>query len=157
MKYIELTQGKRTMVDDEDYNELSKYKWYARKTGKKYYVLRHFYAGKKQYKHILLHRMIMNTPDGMCTDHINGDGLDNRKSNLRICTISENLMNRGSQKNNASGLKGAYYNKRAKNWQSYIKAENKNIYLGSFRSKEQAHDAYCEASKKYHGEFANTG
>jgi hypothetical protein len=102
---------------------------------------------------ITLHRFIMNIPKEMEVDHINGDTLDNRKVNLRVCTKSENNCNRKINQNNTSGYKGVSYKMSRHKWCAKIGVNNKNIHLGYFDSPEEAYAAYCIASKKYHGEF----
>ena len=113
MKKITLTQGKETIVDDDDYEILMEHKWYAHKSSRK---KDKFYAermapvdsnGKQKIIHI--HRVIINAPKGMQVDHINGNPLDNRRENLRICTNQQNGMNRGKPKDNTSGYKGVTY------------------------------------------------
>ena len=100
-----------------------------------------------------LHRIIMGEPDGMDVDHIDGDPLNNRRSNLRICTHNENMTNRKISKNNTSGFKGVYWSKRDNNWRSQIKYNNKRIHLGCFDSLEEATKARKDAEEKYFGEF----
>jgi hypothetical protein len=155
MKYIELTKGQRTMVDDEDYNELNKYRWCAHKSpsNKTYYAIRFSYVEGKQ-KRLHMHRVIMNTPDGMFTDHINGNGLDNRKYNLRICTNSQNQHNTGLRTDNTSGYKGVSWHKKDKKWLTAIQINKKRVYLGSFETAENAYTAYCNKAKEVRGEFA---
>lgn len=147
MKRIKLTQGKFALVDDADYEMLNKWKWCAIKSGKNFYAQR--------YHSIIMHREILQTPKGLETDHIDGNGLNNQRSNLRIATHSQNGKNRGKCNNNTSGFKGVSWNKKNKRWQANIKINGKRKYLGEFTSKELAHIAYCEACTKYHGEFAN--
>lgn len=101
-----------------------------------------------------LHRLIMNAPNGMAVDHINGNIADNRKSNLRICVNSENLRNRGAQRNNTSGYKGVSWCKQSNKWRSSICLNKKRIYLGLFTNKLDAANAYNQAAIKYFGEFA---
>ena len=132
-----------SLVDDNDFEKLSKYNWsysngYAERVVTK--------------KRIKMHRVIMNTPDEMETDHINGDKLDNRKENLRICTHAENQMNVGKQKNNTSGYKGVL--KSGSKWNSVIMLNGKSIYLGRSEDKVYLAKLYDEAAKKYYGEFA---
>ncbi len=151
MRSIELTQGKVTYVDDEDFVALNKFKWCARKNRKVFYAIRR--SGNKTEQ---MHAVIMKTPKGLQTDHIDGDGLNNQRSNLRVCTQSENRMNTGGYKNNKSGFRGVYWKAETKKWAAQITAGGKQFSLGYFKTKELAHEAYCRACVKYHGEFART-
>lgn len=103
MKQIPLTKGRFAIVDDEDFEELNRYKWYSDHKG---YAARNspYVNGKRHV--IWMHRVIAGTPAGMETDHINGIKNDNRRSNLRIATTVQNAMNRGLSKNNTSGYRG---------------------------------------------------
>lgn len=148
MKRIKLTQGKYTLVDDDDFTELNKNKWYAKKAG------RTFYATRNE-KGIRMHRVIMNPPKNMEVDHKDGDGLNNQKSNLRICTHSQNAKNKGKRKSNKSGYKGVCWDEHSKKWHAQIVFNKKTKHLGKFTSKLLAYEAYCKACKKYHGEFYN--
>lgn len=93
---------------------------------------------------------------GKIVDHKNGNTLDNKKCNLRICTNKENVRNQKINKRNTTGYKGVSYNKRDKKYAAYIKVDGKKISLGYYLSLEVAHEAYCNASKKYHVEFGRT-
>jgi len=97
----------------------------------------------------------MNPTGKKEVDHIDGNGLNNKKSNLRLCTNNQNLYNRAKCKNNTSGFKGVKWKKDSKKWVAAINVNNKRIYLGQYTSKIKAHEAYVAACKKYHGEFAN--
>lgn len=147
------------MVDDEDYEELSKYKWYVQKAkaGNIYYASRNLPKKHAPDKHgcILMHRTIMNTPAGMKTDHIDHDGLNNQKNNLRICTHAENLRNTRIRSDNASGLKGVCFDKINKKWRANIWLNGKQKNLGRFLTKNEARQAYKKASIKYYREFAS--
>lgn len=103
---------------------------------------------------IFMHRVILNTPLGYETDHSNGDGLDNRKENLRIATASQNKWNRNKYKNNTSGYKGVSWEKDRGRWRAYIILKTERIHLGYFNDKHEAARAYNAAAIKYHGEFA---
>lgn len=146
MKLIPLTQGKSTVVDDDDYELLSLRKWHYLKIG--------YAARRTEEQYIYMHREIMSAPTGMEVDHINGDGLDNRRSNLRVCTHAENMRNRKLAKDNTSGYIGVTWNKERSKWQSQIGVSGKNINIGCFPAIEDAARAYNEAAKKYFGEFA---
>jgi hypothetical protein len=153
MKVIKVSQGFHTLVDDDDYNNLNVFNWLPQKLSKTVYA-RKQEKGKFQY----MHRIIMNAKKGEIVDHKNGDGLDNRKFNLRKCTRSENGCNRGKDKDNSSGYKGVQYitnkQKRVKRWVATITKNKRNICVGYFHTKEEAALAWNEAAKKYHGEFA---
>jgi AP2 domain-containing protein/HNH endonuclease len=101
-----------------------------------------------------LHRLIMNAPADKEVDHINGDTLDNRRCNLRICSHKENLRNQKLPKNSKSGYKGVTWYKRIKKWRSHIRLNKKQIHLGYFDDIKLAANAYNEAAIKYFGEFA---
>ena len=150
MKEIKLTQGKVALIDDEDYEMVSKLKWYAMKTSNKFYVA----SSNNKY----LHRFIMNVTDSnIKVDHINGDTLDNRRSNLRLCSHRENIRNCVISKNNTIGYKGIWIRNdgRKKKYAAEITFNYKRIKLGSFYTLEEAAEAYNEAALKYHGEYSN--
>jgi len=155
MKKIALTQDKFALVDDDDFEKINKYKWHVRKDRNKWYALRDIGKPGKR-KHIHMHRFIMNTPEGMETDHINNDGLDNRKSNLRVCTKNQNMHNAEKRADNTSGMKGVYWHKAAKRWHVRIKVNKKYISLGYFDNIEDAGMEYDYAAVKYFEEFAKT-
>ena len=159
-----LTQGKETLVDDEDYEMLMEHKWFANKDDKsgKFYVKRKspIDSNGKQ-KTICMHRVITNAPKGKQIDHINGNPLDNRKENLRTCTNQQNQMNRGKQNNNKSGYKGVRYMKKRKGminehfkpWVAQIKHNQKDIYLGMYKTKEEAALVYNKKAIELFGEY----
>jgi len=161
MKTIPLTKGYFTKVDDEDYEEFASVRWYTAiiKGKNRVYprarrAIRNVHGGKRQ-KFIWLSREIVNAPKGKWVDHINGDTLDNRKSNLRICTPSGNAANREKPITNTSGYKGVRKaNSRKNGWRAQIKVDGKFKHLGNFSSKKDAARAYNKAAKKYRGEFA---
>lgn len=151
MKKIFLTQGKYALVDDEDFEWLNQWKWnYDNTTG---YARRVQLIACKQIT-IYLHRYLMNVKKGLYTDHINGDKLNNCKSNLRICSQFINILNRNKlNKNNTSGFKGVSWNKLRNKWHVGIWLKRKNIHIGYFDNIVRAAKAYDLASIKYHGEF----
>ena len=158
MKQIELTQGKFAIVDDEDYKYLNQWKWCFITAGYAQRV-KHISGSKKNrvLEHILLHRVLMNCSKGQQVDHINGDGLDNRRENLRISTQAQNVRNKGFSKNNTSGYKGVIFIKsgtRSKRWTARLTYNYKPISLGYFDTSIEAAIAYNKAASIYFGEFA---
>lgn len=149
MKVIKLTQGRFTLVDDQDHETFGKVKWCVSNG----YVARGV-GGRKNRKTLLLHKEIMKTPKGMDTDHINGDKLDNRRENLRIATRSQNMANLANPINNKSGYKGVIWYKRDKNWRAFIKVDYKQIHLGYFDDKTEAAKAYNLAALEKYGKYA---
>ena len=150
MKIVKLTNGKDCLVDDEDFEELNSFTWYEGTGG---YAKRHKRINGKLTT-IIMHRFISKCPENKIIDHINQNTLDNRKSNLRIADKSKNSMNRGKQKNNSSGYKGVYYDKRHNHYDSYITCNKKRTYLGSFKTAIEAAKAYNEAALIMHGKFS---
>lgn len=152
---IPLTQGKFAIVDAEDYEALSQSKWFYHGG---YASRQIFDATKKSKKRQLrMHRLINRTRDGFDTDHINGDGLDNRKSNLRTATHAQNGRNQKTNKNNKLGVKGVSRRTKARGGNAYVAQivlNYRKIYLGVFATIGEAAQAYIDAAKKYHGEFA---
>src|SRR3990167_2296798 len=151
MKEIPLTLGKVAIVDDGDFKKTNQHKWYAHKEGNT------FYARRTRFPNNFfgMHREILglDQENKQWADHINGDGLDNRKSNLRICDRSQNQMNRKKNKfrnfiNCTSIYKGVRLNKGK--WQARIGADGKQIYLGMFKNEKSAAMAYNEAAIKLH-------
>lgn len=151
MKRIELTQGHVAVVDAEDFEELNKYNWQARV--QTYTGL--FRAKRSENKkEIDMAREIMNCPPGLEVDHINGDLLDNRRCNLRICTHGENMRNRRLQRNNTSGYRGVHYFKRDGRYVAYIYLNGQKIHIGSYKTGIDAAMAYNAHARDLHGEFA---
>jgi hypothetical protein len=157
MSEIPLTQGKVAIVSDEDYERIASHKWCAEwsEDTRKYYAARKVRLGRKQYL-IRMHREVLGLAKGdkASVDHINGDGLDNRKLNLRLATCSENMRNRGKQANNKSGYKGVCWNAWRGKWMASIRHLRRSYYLGLFDDPSDAHAAYCRKSIELHGEFA---
>jgi len=155
MRTIKLTQNKHTLVDDEDFEVLSKYKWcyHKKKTDYTGYAVRSVRISRNKIETITLHSCVLNIPIGMVVDHINRDGLDNRKENLRIATVSQNAFNRKLSKNNKSGYKGVSWNKGSKKWQVFIIEGGKNRNLGSYDKVEDAAKVYNDFSIQLHKEF----
>lgn len=152
MKEILLTKNSVCLVDDEDYSALAKYKWQKHSGG--YAVRSHWITGGKgKTNQVYMHRAIMGVIDAKKqVDHINGNKLDNRKVNLRICTESQNKRN--SSKRAHLEYKGVYFVPKLGKFKASITFDRKTHHLGVFMSQKVAAQAYDKAAKKYFGEFA---
>lgn len=155
MKKIPLSKGKYTIVDDGDFEQLSAWKWHTNARG---YAMRTTHtrdADNKRICHkVYMHRQIINTPDGMLTDHINGDKLDNRRENLRVVTVKQNNWNTGIPSHNSTGVKGVYW--RANRWEAAISQNNRKVHLGRFVNQSEAVQAYNKAALKLRGQYVRT-
>ena len=154
---IPLTQGKYAIVDPADYRHLVKYKWHAAKKDHTYYAVRTICTDSGP-KNIQMHRCVCKAPQNMFVDHINHNGLDDRKENLRPATHAQNMRNRPKCDNRAyvSKYKGVshYTGKGKKRWKAKIQSDGRSVFLGYFNDEIRAAEAYDRAAKKYHGEFA---
>lgn len=157
MKTIQLTQGQVALVDDEDYDWLNQWKWYALKDSHTWYAIRairNIGPGHRQ-KSLKMHRVILGITDpSIKGDHKDGNGLNNQRSNLRIANNAQNVRN-SRLKPNQTGYRGVYLTKRKKNpYKSSIMVLGKYIQLGVFPNIIDAAKAYDNAARLYHGEFA---
>ena len=147
MREIPLASGKGVaIVDDEWYPLLSQYKWHLTTKG---YVERSIKPGHG----VMMHRVVNMTPPGLITDHVNGNKLDNRASNLRACTNAENTQSR-KHKSGKSGFIGVSEIPSSGRWQVSICHNYKSVYIGSFDKAEDAARAYDVKARELHGEFA---
>jgi hypothetical protein len=148
-KLVPLTQGHFAIIDDEDHQRVSQYKW----TYDKGYVVRKETTSEGCRK-ILLHRFITSAPHGSDVDHQNGNPLDNTKQNLRICTRSQNSMNRGPVPKSTSKYKGVFWHKRDLRWIAKITVKGKQTELGRTTDETEAAKLYDRAALIHFGEFA---
>lgn len=152
MKFISLTNGGRAIVDDADYPALSMHKWRRADSsaGHLSYVARTLPDHKTV---VLMHREIMRAEKGVAVDHKSGDGLDNRRSNLRTCTHTQNLRNQQSRRG-TSRFKGVMWNKRKGCWNTQICVAGRKIGRKHFKVEEDAARFYDSMATKYFGAFA---
>lgn len=149
---IRFGKDKYILIDDEDYDKVKGLCLYS--SGRNGYV-----KLKHNGKAVFLHRFLLGLKedDKYLVDHKNGDKLDNRKANLRLCTKAENAHNiRKLSQHNSSGYKGVFFDKYGDRWRAKIQYMGKSIFLGSFKSALEAAKAYDRAAKQYFGEFACT-
>ncbi|AUM66407.1 HNH endonuclease [Brevibacillus laterosporus] len=150
---ITLTKGKVAIVDDLDYKSLSRYKWHYVSSGYAGRSIHHKGTGAKSF--ILMHRKIVKAPVGKVVDHINGNKLDNRRSNLRIVDQTKNQANRQHlNRNNKSGFRGVSWSKAAEKWESCVMYLGKKIYLGIYESPVDAAIAYNTKASELFGDCA---
>lgn len=152
-----MAQPQYAKVAPADYDRLRKYEWFAQK-GKNCFYARGRLVGSKtgEEKLTYMHQKIIEVPKGMVVDHINHDGMDNRRASIRAATRAQNIRNRKKfAKSSGSKYKGIYWRKKTRKWEAQITFERKKIFLGCFRSEIDAAKAYDRAAIKYHGEFAS--
>lgn len=143
MKEILLTKGFKATVDSEDFDFLSKKKWF----------FSNGYAKNKSRNSVYMHRLILSPKKEEYVDHINGDKLDNRRVNLRICTMSQNLANQKLSRANTSGYKGVSFHKILGYWTATLKVKGLNK-VKYFKNKEDAALGYNGLARRYFGDFA---
>lgn len=152
--YILLSRGKEAICDIIDFDLVSGHNWCAQKGRRTFYALTNVRTNGGQAS-VMIHRMILNPSNSRVqVDHVDGNGLNNRRNNLRLCSSSGNNKNRRLNINSSSGFKGVSWHKSTKKWQAYIKLNDKQIYLGSFAAKESAALAYNKAAKEFHHVYA---
>lgn len=154
MKQIPLLNGGHATVSDEDYPYLSRFVWKKRNTpGSKTWYARRWDG--TQRKEVPMHREVMGHPEGLFVDHIDGDGLNNTRENLRACVHAENMRNqRHDRVNNSSGYKGVTWYEPSQLWRAQISLNGKRMSLGYFKTKEEAAICYNHSATKLFGEFA---
>lgn len=151
MKQVPLTKGMVALVDDEDFERVMQHSWCANKVGKIWYA-----QSRIKGKAVLMHRFILDVPCGKNTDHVNHDGLDNRRSNIRACSQSQNCANSGMRANNKNGFKGVLANHKGRSWCARIRKDYKQYYFCGFKTREEAARKYDQVATEWFGEFALT-
>ena len=153
---IPLTQGQFAIVDDDDFEKLSRYKWLVTKNRRTFYASRtvRLKDGSHKKVNIQMHRKVLNAPDGAIVDHINHNGLDNRKANLRLVTAGQNCWNARKRYGCTSKYKGVSWNKSARKWQARIAYKRKWTFIGYFDDELSAAKAYDVKARELFGDFA---
>ena len=141
------------MVDDEDFDRINQWKWTAYKGGKSLYALRKDFSSGVGVN-VALGRFILNAPKGLRVDHRNGNGLDNQRHNIRLCTHAQNMANRRKTDGRTSNFKGVAFQTKERMFSAQIKVNYESIHLGLFESEIDAALAYNNAARKHFGEFA---
>jgi hypothetical protein len=149
--WIPLTKDHWTLVDNEDYATLASWSWYFNNG----YAVRDVRINGVR-KSLKMHRVLVAAPDNLEVDHISGDKLDNRRSNLRIVDHAQNMRNVRRHVDNRSGVKGVRWHTKTGMWQARIMVSGKTHYLGYFASVEEAGYAYDAAARELHGTYART-
>lgn len=154
--YIPLTKGMVAMVDIED-ADLGEFNWFANPTenGSRFYAARNGPPPDRAFIH--MHRVVAERSGyalvGLTADHIDGNTMNNRRTNLRPATPSRQTMNTRRRSDNSTGIKGVSRDKAPGTWRARIMVGGRGVYLGSFRSQDEAAAAYAVAAARYHGEF----
>jgi hypothetical protein len=156
MKEIKLTQDLIALVDDEDFNLINQHKWrgLVSPNGNTFYAVRKITLGYKKYSTELMHRIILKAGIKELIDHRDGNGLNNQKSNLRLCTHRQNMRNQKPRKGGKSRFKGVSYQSQSNKWRSGIFVEGKQKSLGCYDKEEDAALAYNKAAIEFFGSFA---
>lgn len=156
LKTLSLSQGQVAFVDDEDFPYLSQFVWYAVHDGHQYYAARNIKGSSGRWTKTKMHREILSAVPGAVVDHIDHNGLNNQKDNLRVCSQAENMRNRKTvNSNNSSGFIGVSLHHGTGKYQAKICKDRKQIYLGLFDSSSDAYHAYVRAAKEHFGIFVS--
>jgi hypothetical protein len=150
---VPLTQGKVAVIDAADWDLVSKHRWHAVRNRRTFYAYTKLSLGGSRQKSVSMHRMILGVPDGTLVDHEDGDGLNNRRNNIRPATSAQNNQN-ARHRVGISGYRGVVRHARTQKWQARIKATGRWYHLGYHIDPAEAARAYDKAAKALHGPFA---
>jgi hypothetical protein len=155
MRRVPLSKGKFALIDEVDYVAVSPFTWVAKQCCNSWYASAYIGGGAKAPRYVYMHRFLLDAKRGQLVDHINGDGLDNRRANIRLCTKKQNQQNMKKKRGTSSPYKGVYRH-RAGGFAAQIHIDGVVKYLGYFRSELEAARAYDAAALNAWGEFAKT-
>ena len=155
--YVPLTRGHYATIDAEDAPLVEGSNWCAMsEKARMHYAVRTRLLSNGEFQTIFMHRLIAQAYSGTIVDHVNHDPIDNRKTNLRLCSYTENGQNSRKKTPGKSNLKGVCWHNQKEKWFARITVNKKQIYLGLYDTEEEAHKAYCEASEQMHKEYGCT-
>lgn len=149
-KWVRLSHGMYTLVDDSDYILVEGYNW-AYFRSRTSIITGYAVSGP-----MLMHRLLLGAGKGQMVDHVDGNGLDNRRHNIRFATKSQNEGNTTKRSNNTSGYKGVFWDKTKNKWLAQLHTKERSIHLGRYLDKDEAARAYDAAARKHFGDFAYT-
>jgi hypothetical protein len=153
--YVPLTRGYEAVIDAADVPLVDGFNWSAVVRKQTVYAVGSICDGQK-WRNTRMHRVILGGAGGLEVDHIDGNGINNRRGNLRVATHAQNTRNQRTHSDNASGFKGVSWDKAARKWRADITLNGLRRNLGRFATPEAAHAAYVVASEDLHGEFGRT-
>ena len=158
MNEITLTQNKVAFVDDKDFERVNRFKWYAQNHGNQWYAVRNetYHHKKQRQRKVQMHRFITGISREWWIDHVNGEGLDNRRNNLRPCTNSTNQANRKTSCNKIVEYKGVYFHKKSGKYMVRIQQDGYRYFLGEYYSPIFAAEIYDKKAVELFGEYAKT-
>ncbi len=152
IKFIPVGRGHFAIVNEDNFERLSKHRWHMNNGYPRRYNGPRFKATGNRGT-TPMHAEVLEVPPGFLPDHSDRDKTNNTRENLRVVTYAANSRNRGVQKNNSSGVRGVLWHKRDKKWYAYIKVDRKIIHLGYFKELKEATAVRLAAAIKYHGEY----
>jgi hypothetical protein len=154
VREIPLTRGYVALVDDEDYDRVSQFKWRAQPVAVNGATANHYAITSLSGRTVFLHRFILNAPRGMEVDHRNRNGIDCRRNNIRLATTAQNQANRGRTQANRSGYKGVSWSEQRRKWLVQITCNGERRHVGRFDDPTEAALAYDRAARDAFGAFA---
>jgi hypothetical protein len=153
VSYVPLTRGYEAIIDTADIPLVAEYNWFAITPGHTVYARTNRTENGKQAS-VVMHRVIIGARSGQIVDHINCNGLDNRRANLRFATTAQNTQNQRRNSANTSGFKGVHWHRQNQVWRAQIQVNSKRRHIGCFETAEAAYEAYCLEASRLFGEFA---